>query len=135
MYQVTGKSRRPTRDGVMVFGWLTRLTLALVVFAIFAFDGISIITAKVGAGDEAQSVALAAAEAYQSAHSGSAVLAAAKSALSEGDTLVPKSIKVASDGTVTLKIRRTAKSIVLHLWSTSARWDVVTATGSARPPS
>jgi hypothetical protein len=119
----------------MVFGWLTRLTVALVVFAIFAFDGISIITAKVGAGDDAQSVALAAATAYQSNPSGEAVLTAAKAALSDGETLVPKSIKVATDGTVTLKIRRTAKSIVLHLWSTTAKWDVVTATGSARPPS
>jgi hypothetical protein len=119
----------------MILGWFTRMTVALVVLAIVAFDGISILTAKVGVGDEAQSAAEAAAAAYQNDHTAQAILAAVQTELNDDDTLVPGSIKVSADGTVTLKIRRTAKSIVLHLWSTSARWDVVTAQASAKPAS
>jgi hypothetical protein len=118
----------------MISGWFVRLTLIFAVLAVGAFDGISILVASVGVKDDAQSAAQAAATAYQqSGHSAEQALAAAKAALSDGETIVPGSVHAATDGTISLKIHRTAKSIVLHLWSTSAKWDVVTGTASALP--
>jgi hypothetical protein len=117
----------------MISGWFVRLTLIFVVLAVGAFDGIAVLVASIGVKDDAQSAAQAAATAYQADHSAATALAAAKTELNDGETIVPGSVHAAADGTVTLQIRRTAKSIVLHLWSTSAKWDVVTGTASASP--
>ena len=117
----------------MISGWFIRLTLILAIVAVAAFEGISILIASVGVKDDAQDAALAAANAYQSTHAASAAIAAAKSVLNAGDSLVPGSVRAAADGTVSLQVRRTANSILLHSWSTSAKWDIVTGSASSAP--
>jgi hypothetical protein len=118
----------------MITGWFVRLTLIFVVLAVGAFDGISVLVASIGVKDDAQSAASAAADAYQgSHHNAEAAITAAKNSLDAGDTLVAGSVHAAADGTVSLQVRRKAGSIVLHLWSTSAKWDIVTGTASAAP--
>jgi hypothetical protein len=117
----------------MISGWFVRLTLVLVIVALGAFEGISVLVASVGAKDDAQDAALAAANSYQSNHSAVGAIAAANGVLHDGDTLVPGSVRAAADGTVSLQVRRTASSILLHRWSTSAKWDVVTGSASSKP--
>jgi hypothetical protein len=119
----------------MVTGWFARLTLAFAVFAVFAFDGISVAATHFSASDDAQNAAEAAATAYQ--HSGLMVPAvvAAEATLPKGEKLVAGSVQVSTSGTVTLEVRRTARSLLLRLTSATKKWAVVTETGSANPPS
>jgi hypothetical protein len=118
----------------MISGWFVRLSLTIAIVAIVAFEAVSILVASIGVKDDAQDAALAAATAYQSNHSAAIAIAAAAGALHEGDTLVPGSVHASADGTVSVQVHRTARSIFLHLWSTSAKWDVVTGSASAAPP-
>jgi hypothetical protein len=119
----------------MITGWFVRLALILAVLAVGAFDGISVLVASIGVSNDAETAALAAAVAYQGNHTADAAIAAAEGALNKSETLVPGSFRAAPDGTVSLQVRRKAGSIVLHLWSTSAKWDLVTGTASAAPAS
>jgi hypothetical protein len=117
----------------MISSWFVRLTLILAILAVGAFEGISILIASIGVKDDAQDAALAAATAYQSNHTALAAITAAKATLHDGETLVPGSVRAAANGTISLQVRRTASSIVLHTWSTSAKWDIVTGTASSAP--
>jgi hypothetical protein len=117
----------------MITGWFVRLTLIFVVLAIGAFDGISVLVASLGVKDDASTAATAAANAYLANHTAEAAITAAKATLNSGETLVPGSVKAAPDGTISLQVKRKAGSIVLHLWSTSAKWDIVTGSASAAP--
>jgi len=129
---------RPTSDngvGAMVTGWFVRLTLVFAVFAVFAFDGISVAAAHFSASDDAQTAAEAAAAAYQ--HSGliGTAVTAAEATLPKGEKLVPGSVQVTNTGSVSLEVRRSASSLLLHLTSATKKWTVVTESGSASPPS
>ncbi|HEX4431964.1 MAG TPA: hypothetical protein VHZ96_22030 [Frankiaceae bacterium] len=120
----------------MVTGWFARLILAFAVVAVFAFDGISVAAAHFSASDDAQNAAEAAATAYQ--HSGliGDAVVSAEATLPKGEKLVPGSVHVSSTGgTVSLQVRRTARSVLLHLTSPTKKWTVVTEAGSANPPS
>jgi Flp pilus assembly protein CpaB len=119
----------------MVTSWFARLTLIFAIFAVFAFDGISVLAAHFSASDDAQTAAQAAAAAYQ--HNGliGPAVVAAEAALPKGDKLVPGSVQVTNTGTVSLKVRRTARSLLLHMTSETKKWSVVTESGSADPPS
>jgi hypothetical protein len=119
----------------MITGWFVRLTLIFVVLAVGAFDGISVLVASIGVKSDAESAAVAAAAAYQAHHTADAAIAAAEGELNDGETIVAGSVRAAPDGTVSLQVRRKAGSIVLHLWSTSSKWDIVTGTASAAPTS
>ncbi len=119
----------------MVTGWFVRLTLVFAVIAVFAFDGISVVATHFSASDDAQTAAQAAATAYQ--HSGlvGSAVTAAEATLPKGEKLVPGSVEVTKTGNVTLEVRRTARSLLLHLTSQTKGWAVVTESGSANPPS
>ncbi len=119
----------------MITGWLTRVTVMLAVIAVIAFDGVSVVAAHLRASDDAQTAALAAADAYHQQGTIDAAKAAAKQNLSKGESLVPGSLRVARDGEVDLTIHKTARSLVLHLFSATKSWAIVTESGSGMPPS
>ena len=119
----------------MVTGWFARLFVLFAVLAVFAFDGISVVAGHFTASDDATTAAQAAATAYKnSGLAGAAVDAAAKT-LPKGEKLVPGSVHIDSSGDVTLQVRRTARSLLLHLTSATKGWAVVTESGSASAPS
>jgi len=120
----------------MVTGWLTRLVVTLAILGIIAFDAISVAGAHFQASDDADRAAQAAATAYhQTGATESDAFLAAEKTLGTSERLVHGSFQIAADGTVTLKVRRTAKSLLLHLWSATRGWAVVTEPGSAQPAS
>jgi hypothetical protein len=118
----------------MVTSWFARLTLFFAVFAVFAFDGISVVATHFSASDDAQTAAQAAAGAFRGGGVGGAVVAAEQS-LPKGEKLVPGSVKIDNTGAVSLEVRRTARSLLLHLTSTTKKWAVVTESGSSAAPS
>ncbi len=119
----------------MVTSWFARLALVLAVLAVFAFDGISIVAAHFTASDDAQTAATAAAGAYKNSGLPGAAIQAAEASLPKGDTLVPGSVHIDNTGTVSLQVRRTARSLLLSLTSATKGWTVVTESGSAAEPS
>ena len=119
----------------MVTGWFVKLVAVLAVIGVIAFDGFSIVAAHLSASDDAQTAAQAAANAYATQKTPAAALLAAEQALHKGDTLVPNSMTISSTGEVTIKLQRTAGSIILHHFSAGKKWDIVTEGGTADPPS
>ena len=119
----------------MVTGWFVKLAVVLAVLGVIAFDGFSIVATYLSASDDAQTVAQAAANAYATQKTPTAALLAAEQALHKGDKLVPNSMTISSTGEVSLKIQKTAGSIVLHHFSQGKKWDLVTEAGTADPPS
>ena len=119
----------------MVTGWFARLALIFAVVSVFAFDGISLAAAHFSASDDAENAAQAAATAYE--HSGliGTAVTAAEVSLPKGEKLVPGSVKIDKVGAVSLEVRRTARSLLLHLTSETKKWAVVTESGSANAPS
>jgi hypothetical protein len=119
----------------MVTSWFTRLIVIFAVIAVFAFDGISIVAAHFSASDDAQTAADAAATAYSSSGLAIPAVQAAQATLPKGETIVPGSVHIGKTGAVRLEVRRTARSLVLHLTKATKGWAIVTETGSANPPS
>jgi hypothetical protein len=121
---------------MLVRAWFIRLVLMLAILAVVAFDGMSIVVAHFQVSDAANQAAQAAATAYRQSNdtaTAPSVLAAEQS-LPHGDELVPGSVHFLPDGTVTLKVRQTAKSLLLHVFKQTRSWAVVTESGSADPP-
>lgn len=119
----------------MVTGWFARLALIFAVVAVFAYDGISVTAAHFAAADDAQNAAQAAATAYDGSRQVGPAVTAAEAALPKGEKLVPGSVKINNTGGVSLEVRRTARSLLLHLTSQTKKWTVVTESGSANPQS
>lgn len=119
--------------GDIVMGWLTRLAVALAVVAVLGFDVVQVGLANVQLQDQANDAAAAARDAYAGHHDiNDALTAAQSSARGENadDVLVPGSLVVAHDGSVTLKLTRPIHTVVAHYLPVDA-FKVVTTGGSA----
>jgi hypothetical protein len=120
----------------MFTGWFIRLVGVLAVLGVIGFDGFSVVAAHLSASDDAQNVAQAGANAYKLNPTYQNALYAADQALPKGDTIVANSLTInTANGEVSVKIRRTANSVLLHLFSQTKSWAVVTEGGTADPPS
>jgi hypothetical protein len=119
----------------MFTGWFIRLVGVLAVLGVIGFDGFSVVAAHLSASDDAQNVAQASANAYKVDPTWQTALTAAQQALPKGDTLVANSLTINANGEVSVKVRRTANSVLLHLFSQTKSWAVVTEAGTADPPS
>lgn len=119
--------------GDIVMGWLTRLAVALAVVAVLGFDAVQVGLANVQLQDQANDAAAAARDAYAGHHDiNDALIAATSSARGENadDVLVPGSLVVAHDGSVTLTLTRPIHTVVAHYLPVDA-FKVVTTGGSA----
>ncbi|MGH3745296.1 MAG: hypothetical protein ACRDTP_10595 [Mycobacteriales bacterium] len=98
----------------MIIGWFTRVLVVMAVLAVIGFDGISIVSARLGAQDDANNAAADAASSWNDHHDVGAALAAAQDALSHGETIVPGSLTISKSGVTTLKITRSTRTLVAH---------------------
>ncbi len=130
----------PSADGLrdrgdIVVGWLGKVAVGIFIVGIVVFDGLSVFSTRLAVQDDAGQAARAASDSWQAAKSGpQALLAAEEAAKAESpdNALTANSLKIASDGTVTLTVRRTARSLVLRHISPLRKWTQATATGNAR---
>jgi hypothetical protein len=119
--------------GDIVLGWLTRIVLGISITGVVAFDALSIGVAHVSAIDDANSAALSASQAWRAHHDPVAALQAAQQTASEhGETVLPSSLQVDSDGTVRLKITREATTLLVRRVPPLHSWITITAEGSGR---
>ena len=118
-----------------MLGWLTRLVVALAIFAVMFFDGLSILTARVGVQDQAQTAALAAGPVWRQTQDVDKAYAAAVQSLdgAANAEIPPKSFKAQRNGTVTVVVDRTAPTLVIHRIGPLRKYVVATATFVSRP--
>lgn len=118
--------------GDIILGWFTRVATFLLLLGILAFEIISLATAHVSGTDVADKVALAARDAYATKKNPDAAYAAAEVAAVENQAQVdPESFFIADNGSVDLKINKTATTLFLYRTDATAKWAVVTSSGHA----
>lgn len=118
----------------MVIGWLTKIVIALVLLGVVGYDGISIAASRAGAPDDAASAAQAAATAWQHTHNLATAEQQAAAALTSTEKLVPHSLTVAPNGTVTLRISRSVVTLVASHLPDIKKATRFTVRGSAPAP-
>ena len=127
--------RRRTDDtGDIVLGWLTKLVVGLGLLGLIAFDAIAIGSARLSVQDQAGASARAASESYLQNHDAQAAYQAAAVA-AEADPaneVPPSSFTAEHDGTVTLRVRRTAGTLVVQHIGWIDQWADVSAVATGK---
>jgi hypothetical protein len=121
--------------GDIILGWLTKLVVVLAVLGVIAFDGISLVQARFQAADRATTAAAAAADEYHVSHDVQRAYNAAFATVHGEDTIETTTFKVATDGTVTLRLHHVATTLVLHRIGAIKGWADAVETGEGRPAS
>jgi hypothetical protein len=112
---------------------LTRIIVLLAVLGIVGYDGISIAASHAGAPDDANGAASAAASSWLQSHNLTVAEQSAASSLTDTEKLVPHSLVIAADGSVTLRIQRTVHTIVASHVPGISKTTTFTTRGSAVP--
>lgn len=120
--------------GDIVIGWLTRVIVVLTMCGLMAFDGISVAATAVGTADDADSAAIAARDTWQQTHDVQKAYIAAVDAVADKDeSIPPASFTIDRTGEVNLKVRRQAKTVLMHYFGPLRHLTVVVESGSADP--
>lgn len=121
-------------SGSMVVGWLVKVAAALLIFGVAAFDGISVGAAHVSGTDDADSAALAAADAWHTSHNVQTAFAAAQQAATDkGETVLSKGFVIDANGWVHLQMQRTASTLVMYRIGPLKKYTIVTVKGESGP--
>ena len=125
-----------TELGGIVTGWLVRIVAIAAVIGLVGFDGLSLMTARLGVIDQGQHAARAASSAWRDSNQDiQTAYNAAATAAAEADphnTIDTESFVVAQDGTVSLRIDREATTLVLHRIKPLRTWIVISEDVSGR---
>ena len=124
---------RKDERGDIVLGWLTKLVAGLAVVGITMFDGLSIGAAHVAASEHADEAAQAAADAWHQTHNAQGAYQAAADSAALHDDRVVGNVTFAADGTVHLRLRHNAVTLLIHRIGPLAHLAHVTAGSSAQP--
>ena len=122
--------------GSIVIGWLAKLVVVLVLFAIVAFDAIAVGSAHLSGSDDANNAASAAALAWQQSHHSiqAAYDAAAASITNSNEKVLTKDFTVSPDGSIHLLMTRRVNTLVMKHVGFLKKYSVTTLTGEAPPP-
>ena len=123
-------------SGDIVVGWLVKLVAGMAVVGVLVFDGVSLGVAELGVADQAAAASRAASREVAAGSTDQSAYDAAWQAVAGGSGRVELPVEqfsVAADGTVTLGVRRTAPTLVLHHVPRSERWLTVSATSVHTP--
>ncbi len=120
--------------GDIVLGWLVRLCVVILVAGLVLFDAISVGLAHMSVGDDAQAAAQAAADSWHSHPDAQTAYDAAVAAIADrpADAAVADSFTVDADGTVRVRVDRTASTLMLFRVHRLAHYAGADATGMAR---
>ena len=119
--------------GSVIVGYFAKIALVLTLFAVLAFDAVSVVVARVGIEDTARGAARAASEAWDDGKDVNvAYRAAVRFAEDEGAEVDRESFRVDEKGRVTLTARKEATTLLLYRSSKTGGWARVDATATAR---
>lgn len=119
--------------GDIVLGWLTKLVVILGVLGLLAFDGISLVQARIQAADRATTAAIAAADEYRSSRDVQKAYDAAHATVVGSDTIETSTFRVDATGTVTLRLHHEATTLLVQRIPPLRSWTDAVGTGSGRP--
>lgn len=122
-----------TDRGSIVVGWLVKLVAFFAVVGVLVFDGVSLGIAQLAVTDSAAAAARAASLELSTGSTAQRAYEAALATSAQQDVTdqVPvEQFLVGADGSVTLTVRRTAPTLVLHHVPGSESWLVSSATAS-----
>jgi hypothetical protein len=119
-------------EGSIVIGWITKLAVVAAIFGVLGFDGISVGVAHLTTADAAANAVQAASQSYEVRKDINVAFAAAAQTLNSHEELQSKGFSIAADGTATLTITNTVKTLVLERTSKTKGWAVVSATASGK---
>ena len=130
-----GRPHGASDRGDVILGWLTKLAIFVAVVGLAGFDAVSIGASKLGAADDADNAAEAAALNWVQTHKIQlAYDAAMQVADQHGEVIPPKSFTIAPDGTVNLTVVRNATTLVVRRIGPLRHFQVVREHGTASPP-
>ncbi len=127
--------RATGRDsGAVRVSYIAKLAVVLAIVGVFGYDGVAILATHVSTESDAQNAANTASEDWQTNHN--VVLAydaASQAAEPNGEKVLSCAtcFSIAQDNTVTLELRRTAKTVVFSRIGFLKRFTVVTESGTA----
>lgn len=126
---------RKDERGSIIVGWLTKVAVALVLVGIVGFDVVSVGAAKVSASDNATNAAREGVETYAQSKGdiNRAYRAALAYAEEHGGTIDPADFVVEPDGTVRVKVKKTATTLLFFRTGATKRWTEVVGEGSVKP--
>lgn len=127
--------RHDQRDdrGSIVVGWLAKIAVVIAVLGVVAFDGISLAQARFQASDRANTAASAAADDYHTNHDLQKAYNAAFATVVDGDTIETATFRVATDGSVTLRLHHHATTLVVQHIGPLKHWADSVETGEGHP--
>ncbi|HVE74378.1 MAG TPA: hypothetical protein VNA30_04710 [Mycobacteriales bacterium] len=126
---------RATGDrGGIVLGWLTKLTVGLVLLGVVLFDIVALVQVRYRAADDATNAAREAAEAYKASHDVQKAYAAAVATVDASVVTVDAhTFRVLPTGAVQLRVRRTTSTLVVEKIGPIKKWGEATSAGAAPP--
>ncbi|MGL5829270.1 MAG: hypothetical protein ACRC0L_06845, partial [Angustibacter sp.] len=127
--------RSSPERGDIVLGWLTKVVVSLALAGVIFFDAISVVTTRLAVEDDAAAAARAATDSWDSAKSVPQALEQARLSATESSSanvLVEGSFRIAQDGSVTLSLRRTAKTMIVRRVSAIESWGKITRSGQSK---
>jgi hypothetical protein len=125
------------RDGgSIVIGWLVKLAVITTLVAIVAFDALSVGVSRLNGTDDANAAALAAATVWQQTHNLQDAVDAAQEAVPDTshESLVANSLSIDPDGTVHLKLRRQARTLIMYRLGPLRPYTFAVVKGESGPP-
>lgn len=128
----------PADAGGIVTGFLFKIALVLGIIGVVCFDVVSVAASRMALEDQAVTAARMAATQWRDSHDVRAALSAAQASAHEadpGNVVVEDMFSVAPDGTVHLRVQRTAHTFAARHVPQLQTWIQLEAAGDAGPPS
>lgn len=120
--------------GSIIMGWLVKIAAVIAIVGVIGFDLMAVATTKMSAADNATNAARIGAEAWHDSRGD--VQAAYRAALAyaeeKGGAIDPADFVVEANGTVRVKVSKTATTMVFYRVGASKKWTNVVADGTAR---
>ena len=121
----------PDAGGIVV-GWMTKLALTAAVVGLLGFDGISVGVAHFSTADDASNAVQAASQSYELQHNLQNAYNAAEAAINSHESIKTTNFAILPDGTTTLTLTNTVKTLVFFRTSLTKGFAVVTVTASGK---
>jgi hypothetical protein len=123
----TGNDRGAARLSTLTF-----LIVVLAIIGVVAFDGVSVMSSRVTAQNDAQTAAYAASQSWHSNQNlDEAYQAAVTSLAGKADTVLTHHFTIDADGTVHLLVRRKARTVLLNHIGPLKQYEVAVEHGDA----
>ena len=120
--------------GDVVLGWLTKLAACTAVVGLIGFDAVSLSATQFQAEGRAQTAVRAAVESYRTDKDVQRSYdAALRTVVADGDSIDTEGYTIGADGSVTLRLRSQAPTLLVEKVPPLRRWTEVTRTVTARP--